>query len=292
MNPLPKLIVPLLFLAPVADGWLGVYLDSDRKEAVIQEVIPGSPADKAGLAAGDVLLAVGDTVTATREEFVAAIRTHDGGDRVKVKYRRGDKEAVVAVKLATRADDAAPPATKPAPARGEGKDKPSPLPAIEIAPMASKAPAGGGKRPYLGLSVKSVDDGVVIDRIVGDGPATGSGLAVGDRITSLGDRPIHGLTDIDSALGGMKPGQKVAVGVARQGGERPVLSVMLTLGERTDAATPPVTAPTPSAPRAIEPPAKSSAPARDFDAEIDALRQELRELRKQLEDLRRESRGN
>lgn len=289
MNPLPNLILPLLLAAPIAEGWLGVYLDSDRKEAVVQEVIPGSPADKAGLAAGDVLLAVAEKLTPTREEFVAAIRSHEAGDRVKIKYRRGDRESVATVKLAQRAEEATPPtATKPAP-RTEPKDKPAPpRPAIEVAPMEPKAPPAGGKRPYLGLSVKTVDDGVVIDRIVAGGPAAGSSLEVGDRITSLGDQPIHGLADIDQALGRMAPGQKVAVGIARRDGKA---SVMLSLGERVDQVAPPVAAPAPKPPHLAEPPAKSSTPPRDFDAEIEALRQELRELRKQLEDLRRESRS-
>ena len=64
----------LLLLAPAIDGWLGIYLDNEAVQAVIGEVIPESPAARAGLRAGDVLLAVGDLATGTRESFIAAVR--------------------------------------------------------------------------------------------------------------------------------------------------------------------------------------------------------------------------
>ncbi|MFY9341506.1 MAG: PDZ domain-containing protein, partial [Planctomycetota bacterium] len=113
-----KLLASLLLLAPAADGWLGVYLDGERAEAVITEVVPGSPAQKAGLQAGDELLAVDDQATATREAFTAAIRARKAGDRISIKLRRNDKEQIVAVKLGERPETAPavepPPVAKPA----------------------------------------------------------------------------------------------------------------------------------------------------------------------------------
>src|SRR5678809_1590381 len=89
MLPMPAPFLSLLLLAPAADGWLGIYLDDQPDEAVVSEVVPDSPAAKAGLQIGDVLLAVGDKATPSRDEFVAAIRAAKAGDRVSIKLKRG-----------------------------------------------------------------------------------------------------------------------------------------------------------------------------------------------------------
>jgi S1-C subfamily serine protease len=304
MKAISALLLPLLFQAPAADGWLGVYLDPDREEAVVSEPIPGSPAEKAGLKMGDVLLAVDEKKTPTREDFVAAIRTHNAGDRVRITFRRGEKDDTVVVKLAERTEEGVPAPTAKTPdtqkpgAKDADKKPPAPSrPAVEVAPMEPRG--AGASKPFLGLSVRTTDDGVVIDKIVPRGPAEGSALAPGDRLTTLDNRPIGSLADIDKILGKLQPGRKVAIGVEGPDGVR---SVMLTLGERHEAAdTAPVLVPRATArARNVEPkaapkpeprpepkPATRSAGERDLDAEIDALRREVQELRKQLEELQR-----
>src|SRR5262245_25024856 len=97
-----SLFTSLLLLAPAADGWLGIYLASDRTEAGVGGVIPGSPAGKAGRRTGDELLAVDDPAAPTREAFIAAIRGKKAGDRVRVKLRRDAQEQTVTVRLAER----------------------------------------------------------------------------------------------------------------------------------------------------------------------------------------------
>ena len=39
MHVVPASLVSLVLLAPAVDGWLGIYLDNDRSEAVVVEVI-------------------------------------------------------------------------------------------------------------------------------------------------------------------------------------------------------------------------------------------------------------
>ena len=109
--------------APIADGWLGVYLSQDHDEPVITEVIPDSPAWNAGMKVGDVLLAVGDTATATRDEFIAAIRAGKVGDRLSIKLRRDGKEQTVVVKLGERPEQTAEGGAQPAKPAKPGKPK-------------------------------------------------------------------------------------------------------------------------------------------------------------------------
>ncbi len=300
MNILPASLLPLLLLAPVADGWLGVYLDPDRDEAVVAEAMPGSPAAKAGLQAGDVMLAVGDTLTPTRDAFVAAIRATKAGDSVRLKIRRGKDESVVVVKLGERPADGVAAPAKPQP--GTRPAAPS-KPAVEVAPIEPVSPAG--KKAYLGLALRATDKGLAIDRIVPAGPSDGSGFVVGDVVTSVAERPVASLAELDKVLSSLVPGRQVAVGVVGEQGTR---SVMLTLGGRDDGApraaaralTPDGARPVPMSKDDVPPPmpAKPAKPAKvkpaagemDLEAEIEALRAELRELRHQLEQLKKQGR--
>ena len=56
----------------------------------VQEVREGSPAAEAGIQAGDVLLAVGDTQLQGLRDLSAALKGHSAGDTVTVRVQRGD----------------------------------------------------------------------------------------------------------------------------------------------------------------------------------------------------------
>jgi len=308
MNPLSLPLASLLLLAPVADGWLGVYLATDREQAVVAEVIPESPAARAGLQAGDELLAVGDTATPTRDELVAAIRQHKAGERLRIRLRRDGKEMVVTVKLGDRPETMPAPTTGVVPAPVPPRQNRPPRPAGEVAPIPP-APAGE-RKAYLGLRVRESDGGVVVDEALPGGPAAGLGIRAGERITTLGDRQVEGLADLDAVLQRQGPGQKLPIGLQSAAGTR---SLTITLGAMPGAAPPrevaapgapiqraPIrrapTPPTPGAPAATAPVAPSDgAPVErdgyDVEREIEALRRDLRELRQQLEEMQRQKSG-
>jgi len=74
----------------------------DSAGAVIGQVTSGSPADDAGLRAGDVVTAVGDRKVTDVDSLVVAIRDHAPGDHVIVTYRRGNQEAKTTVTLTSQ----------------------------------------------------------------------------------------------------------------------------------------------------------------------------------------------
>lgn len=77
-------------------------LDSTEGVAVL-EVTPGAPADRAGIAPGDVISRVGDQDTATPEDFVAALRLQDPGAQVPMTVRSpGGQERTVPVTVIDR----------------------------------------------------------------------------------------------------------------------------------------------------------------------------------------------
>lgn len=82
-------------------GSMPAYPNPEKDGVLLELVSEGSPAAKAGIKGGDVLLQVGDTKTVTIEDFQAALTSYKPGDKVKVKVRRG-KEAVEVEATLTR----------------------------------------------------------------------------------------------------------------------------------------------------------------------------------------------
>ena len=70
--------------------------------AVVLEVAPGSPADEAGLRPDDVIVRIGSDRVASSDDLVAAVRSHEPGDRVEITWVRGGAQQSAAVTLAQR----------------------------------------------------------------------------------------------------------------------------------------------------------------------------------------------
>jgi S1-C subfamily serine protease len=67
-----------------------------------ESVVEGSPAARAGVTAGDVILKIDDKPIANLQEFSNVLRTVNPGQTVKVLLRRADKELTLQVTLAER----------------------------------------------------------------------------------------------------------------------------------------------------------------------------------------------
>ncbi len=93
---------------PRDEGFLGVSLD-DRTDggqgAVVSDVTPDSPAGKAGIHDGDVIVAVDKAAIDGRAGVIAAIRDHSPGDKVKVTVVRKGTEKTFTVTLVQRDGD-------------------------------------------------------------------------------------------------------------------------------------------------------------------------------------------
>jgi len=70
--------------------------------ALVAEVVPGSPADQAGLQTDDVITKVGDQAITSSEELVTEIRKRKVGDTVTVTYIRGGDERTADLRLAEK----------------------------------------------------------------------------------------------------------------------------------------------------------------------------------------------
>jgi hypothetical protein len=82
-NPAPQI---------VRDGSIGVASDENpkvRRDGVtLSRVVAGGPANKAGIQAGDAILAIDNHYIFTAEELTQEISSHKPGTRIAVRYRR------------------------------------------------------------------------------------------------------------------------------------------------------------------------------------------------------------
>ncbi len=86
-------------------GWLGVSLGRAPAGAVVDRVVPGSPADKVGLEAGDVITRVAGQAVLEPADVVRIVAQHQAGERVPLSLENGKDKRLLAVELAGRPED-------------------------------------------------------------------------------------------------------------------------------------------------------------------------------------------
>jgi S1-C subfamily serine protease len=159
-----------------------------------------SPAQKAGIVRGDIILAVNGNAVNTPAELLTAVEARKTGDSMTVKLRHGDSEKTMNVTLAER----------------NGR-----------AWMGTALyPAGRGRERELGedrdFAFQSPFTGAQVTGVVAGGPAEKAGLKQGDVILSVDGTnvdPRHSLTDLIAAK---KVGDTVTLSVqAEAGGQSP-----------------------------------------------------------------------
>jgi len=96
----------------VVRPWLGIVLRDVDQSLVVQydlavdkgvfitEVAPASPADKAGIEAGDVIVSLGDHEIANADDLLQAIHSSQVGQRVEITFWRGDTQSTTFAVLA------------------------------------------------------------------------------------------------------------------------------------------------------------------------------------------------
>ncbi|MFI4859947.1 MAG: trypsin-like peptidase domain-containing protein [Phycisphaerales bacterium JB063] len=97
---------------PESGPFLGVSGLSSAGGAVVESVIPGTPAQEAGLRAGDIIIAVGEQAIEDRDALVQLLGEQAVGQALTLTVRRGEgdaaEELALDVTLGDRADFAEP----------------------------------------------------------------------------------------------------------------------------------------------------------------------------------------
>jgi serine protease Do len=192
----------------VTRGRLGIGIQSLTKElaqsfkldqpvgAVVTTVEKGSPADKAGLKLGDVILAYNSKKIEDPNELPRLVAATKPGDKATLEVWRNGKAERLAVNVGEFPAEAKA-ASPPAPA----KDKHD-----NLGLAMSELPPEG--RKALG-----VDYGLVVEDVRG-GAAAGSGLERGDVIVAVGQDRFRSLEEFNKLLARRK-GERVPLLVRR-----------------------------------------------------------------------------
>jgi serine protease Do len=190
----------------VTRGRLGVRIQPMTKElaqsfrlkepngALIASVDPGSPADKAGLKPGDVVLAFNGQQIDDPNKLPRLVAGTKPGQSATLKiWRDGKAEDVkfTAAELVTEAK-----APKPAPEKGTKPNR--------LGLVVSELPAA--QRKALGIEF-----GLVVE----SADASRTPLRPGDVIVGVGRESVKSLEDFNRLIGDQKPGDTVALLVRR-----------------------------------------------------------------------------
>ena len=189
----------------VSRGYLGVQIQPltreladglglDRqKGALVNSTQPGTPADKAGLRSGDVLISVnGEPISDARglTRRIAGLRP---GSKIDLVYLRDGRERTASVELGTlpsRDVASAEERTKPSAENGAVRL------GLQLAP-ASRVGAG--------------EEGVAVVNVDPDGPAAGKGIDAGDVILEIGGKPVSSPADVASGINAARSEGRKAV---------------------------------------------------------------------------------
>jgi putative serine protease PepD len=83
-------------------SWLGVEGEDGDTGPMLRTVTTDSPADRAGLTVGDVLVKIDDHPVAAMADVILALRAHRPGDAVTIEYRRAGQTLYCTAHLTER----------------------------------------------------------------------------------------------------------------------------------------------------------------------------------------------
>jgi serine protease Do len=188
----------------VTRGWLGVQIQPVTLEvadalglkqaagALVTEPQSGSPAAKAGVKAGDVIVSIDGTSIKDSRELAQRIGTMSPGASVRLNVIRDGSQQTVNVTLAQM------PNQQQAQAGSEQQDSSQSTPRLGLSLAPAKATGAG-------------NDGVVVTAVDPNGPAAEQGIKAGDLITNVGGTSVSTPGDVQKQLGELRKAGKHSV---------------------------------------------------------------------------------
>lgn len=209
----------LLFLLPVSLSaqsakdkvWLGVSVEeADKGGAVtLVEVVPASPAAKAGLKVGDRILQVGRSKIKDLDGFMETVLAMTPGSTQAFAVQRKGKRLNLRVRLGSQAERIAIASGKKLPARTANQGK-----------MAKPIrPKGKGR---LGVTLEEDGTGIRIVDVDKGGPGAKAGLQKGDVLVKAGGRDAKDLDQVIASIQKSGAGSRYPMVVRRRGKNKSV----------------------------------------------------------------------
>jgi serine protease Do len=200
INTAKRVVKDILEKGRASHGYAGVSLypnfDLDTAKslglknadgALIEDVIPGQPADKAGLKAYDVVIKVENRKISTNRDFQRAIREHNPGSKVRLEYLREGKPRQTEIVLGDLEKDIKLAQGSRAEQRGARRNRPvEPSQASKVGLVLTELTQELKLQWRLDRNIQ----GVVVSDVVSGSVAEQSGLTRGDIILEVQRKPV------------------------------------------------------------------------------------------------------
>jgi len=239
-----------VFVGP-GGSWLGVGVSevtSDKvkelklpaeRGALLGNIVPDSPAAKAGLKENDVVTEINGTRVEGTEQFRRMIREIPSGRTAQLTIWRDGRSQTIGVMLGKSENKHGMPMVRSTP--GTFAFRMPDLPEVQ------ELPDMGGMRNFtfstsrrarLGIDAEDLDgdfgkyfgapdgEGILVRNVFPDSPAAKAGLKAGDVITSFNGERVHGISELREKLMGLKDANSAKLGLLRNKSE---LSVTVDL---------------------------------------------------------------
>lgn len=194
----------------VTRGWLGVVVQEVTRAlaqsfgmaraegALVAKVIPGSPAEKAGIQPGDVILAFDGQTLGVSSELPPLVGVVDPGADVPLKVLREGKQITIKVEIGELPEEVA--------TGGE-------------APVRSRLPLGLGVERLSAQerAQARVAEGGVRVLAVEPGPALEAGVREGDVLLTLSGQAVDSAERLKEVVARLAPGSSVPLLIQRDG---------------------------------------------------------------------------
>ena len=296
--------------------WLGVMtqsldrglrdgMDYEGEGVLISEVVDDSPAERAGLEKGDIIVSVSGRGVESPGELTSAIRRSRVGQSVSLVVFRDGRRRTISARLGERPDDIDRPSDE---AMRDLRDLPRKLEKLDRDKSSMRWMTGDGEtftfpgmgRGRLGVRVEDLNSdlgsyfdraegkGSLIVEVLDDTPAERAGLKAGDVLVEIGDREVGSSDDVVETLRDAPEG-KVSVTVLRKGARR-TFEVELEEGPGSPGGRngdffmlrPRERRVAPDARREVRRDTRRT-PSDSEDEELRKLREEIRELQEKLD---------
>jgi len=228
-----------LFLPGVAraqgDSYLGIVVEEADRGVLVTEVVPGSPAAKAGLKVGDLIISFGGKRVGEMDAFVDSVLAMKAGQKLDLAIRRGDATRRITATLGHRRGaanrDREAEEKAEAKAKAKAKARAAEQEAKRKAAAAKRRAAAqrgrlrgvqgkqSGKKGFLGVYLQGDEGGVSVTGVIAGSPAQKVGLRSGDRIVGVNEKRIADLEGFVDSIANAGAGTVLNLRVRRGGKE-------------------------------------------------------------------------
>jgi membrane-associated protease RseP (regulator of RpoE activity) len=282
--------------------WIGVVVTEVEVEGddephapgiTIARVAAGSPAARAGLGAGDVILAADGHVLDDCADLLAAMKRHAPGEAFDLVVVRGPRVERLSLTLASAPDATASETRRVLPLPATVEARPGQLPYVPARPPGGVALTYAGLDARGSLGIETMDlgaglaryfgtregEGVLVEKVHPGSPAASAGLSAGDVVLAISGQPVTSGAALTELLRAVGPGERVTASLLRDGRHLDITAVL----ERSEV--PVWVVETPAAAPTRAPTVPGSAEGDAVELLVDHQRREARRLEVLLEAL-------